>query len=708
MVFQLTSAHAAVASNLNGIGVGTANGHTNGVAAGSKKIKKRSKSKKRDIQRAAEFDKKRVLVNIGSNQDRNFKLQGDDKYLKARISLPIYQAREKLLEEINDSQTVIVVGETGSGKTTQLTQFLRDAGMDNGKLIACTQPRRVAAVSVAQRVAIESGVKCGAEVGYTVRFDDTTSKATKIKYMTDGMLLREAISDPTLSRYSILLLDEAHERTLQTDILFGIVKGVQKIRSELKVIIMSATLDAAKFSGYFDDCKVLYVQGRQFPVEIMYTIEPQPDYIDSVFVTVLQIHQDEPEGDILVFLTGQEDIEGVQVLLREAADRLDPSVGPLIVRPIFAALPPEQQMKVFEPVPRGSRKVVLATNIAETSITINGIRYVVDTGLVKSKSFNPSMGFESLMAQPISQAQARQRTGRAGREYPGVCYRLFSEDLFRKLDETTLPEIVRCNLASAVLNMKAMGIDDIMNFDFLDKPSVDALRAALLLIFTLGGLDKEQKLTPLGKRMAKFPVEPQLAKTIIAAEKLKCTDEILTIVSMLSAPSIFFVPFNKREDVDLSVMKEFASMYGDHLTYLNVYKAYKLNKGNKTWCKEHFINVKSMKTVIDTRGQLAKLCEKAGIEVRSCNGDPDSIRQALVAGFFYNIAVLQDDGTYHPVNNRQEVAIHPQSVLKGKKPQYVLYNELVKTKRFYLRNVCIIEPEWASEAAPTYFANTAV
>ncbi|KNC79661.1 hypothetical protein, variant [Sphaeroforma arctica JP610] len=577
--------------------------------------------------------------------------------------------------------------------------------MDKGKMIACTQPRRVAAVSVANRVALETGCKIGSKVGYTVRFDDTTSRDTALKYMTDGMLLREAISDPKLSRYSVILLDEAHERTLMTDILFGVIKGVQKLRPELKVIIMSATLDAAKFSTYFDDCPVLYVQGRQYPVEILYTIEPQQDYVDSVFVTVLQIHQDEKPGDILVFLTGQEDIENVGALLQDASEKLDPKFGKLVVRPIFAALPPEQQMKVFEPVPKGSRKVVLATNIAETSITINGIRYVVDTGLVKAKTFNPNLSVESLMAQPVSQAQARQRTGRAGREAPGVCYRLFSEDLFRTLDSTTTPEIVRCNLASAVLNMKAMGVDDIIHFDFLDKPTTESLRAALMLIFSLGALDASGKLTTLGRRMARFPIEPQLAKTLISAERLGCVEEILTIVSMLSAPSIFFIPFNKREEVDLSVMKEFASLYGDHLTYLNVYKAYRQNKGNKTWCKDHFINMKSMKTVLDTRGQLAELCRKSNIEIRS-SSDTDNIRKALVSGFFYNIAVLQDDGTYHPVSNRTEVALHPQSVLKGQKPKYVLYHELVKTKRYYLRVATVIEPEWAAEAAPTYFART--
>ena len=336
-----------------------------------------------------------------------------------RESLPIFKLRETIIQAIEENQIMVVVGDTGSGKTTQMTQYLAEAGFASRGIIGCTQPRRVAAMSVAKRVAEEVGCRLGQEVGYTIRFEDCTSPSTRIKYMTDGMLLRECLVDPLVSKYSVLLLDEAHERTVSTDVLFGLLKKAAKERPDLRLIVTSATLDAERFSSYFFNCPILTIPGRTYPVEVLYAKEPESDYLDSALMTVMQIHLSEPPGDILVFLTGQEEIDTACEVLYERMKALGSSVPELIILPVYSALPSEMQSKIFDPAPPGCRKVVLATNIAETSITIDGIFYVIDPGFVKQNSYDAKLGMDALIVVPISQAQAKQRSGRAGRTGPG-------------------------------------------------------------------------------------------------------------------------------------------------------------------------------------------------------------------------------------------------------------------------------------------------
>ncbi|VDO86672.1 unnamed protein product [Schistosoma margrebowiei] len=332
---------------------------------------------------------------------------------EAKRSLPIYKFREALLQAIADHQVLIIEGETGSGKTTQIPQYLYEAGYCNGgKRIGCTQPRRVAAMSVAARVSQEMSVRLGSEVGYSIRFEDCTSEHTIIKYMTDGMLLREFLTEPDLGSYSVMIIDEAHERTLHTDILFGLVKDVARFRSDLKLLISSATLDAEKFATFFDDAPVFRIPGRRYPVDIYYTKAPEADYIEAAIISILQIHVTQPPGDILVFLTGQEEIETANELLMERTRKLGSKIRELIILPIYSSLPSDMQAKIFAPTPPGARKVVLATNIAETSLTIDGIIYVIDTGFCKQKFYSARSGVESLIVVPISQAAADQRAGR--------------------------------------------------------------------------------------------------------------------------------------------------------------------------------------------------------------------------------------------------------------------------------------------------------
>ena len=403
---------------------------------------------------------------------------------EVRKSLPVFTFREQLLEAIENFQVLIIVGETGSGKTTQIPQYLVEAGYcENGMKVGCTQPRRVAAMSVAARVAEEMNVKLGHEVGYSIRFEDCTSQKTVLKYMTDGMLLREFLTEPDLKSYSALMIDEAHERTLHTDILFALVKDIARFRPDFKLLISSATLNAAKFSKYFDDAPIFNIPGRRYPVDIYYTAAPESNYLAAAVTSVLQIHLTQDKGDILVFLTGQDEIESAQEILETKIRELGSRIKELIICPIYSTLPSDLQANIFKPTPPGARKVVLATNIAETSITIDGIVYVIDPGFVKQKSYNPRSGMESLIVVPCSKAAADQRAGRAGRVGPGKCFRLYTAWAYaNELDDNTTPEIQRTNLGNVVLLLKSLGIDDLIHFDFMDPPPVCTWPRSCLLI----------------------------------------------------------------------------------------------------------------------------------------------------------------------------------------------------------------------------------
>ncbi|KDD72389.1 hypothetical protein H632_c3407p0, partial [Helicosporidium sp. ATCC 50920] len=418
---------------------------------------------------------------------------------RERERLPMFAFKEELLEAIAAYQVLIVVGETGSGKTTQIPQYLHEAGYARAGKIGCTQPRRVAAMSVAARVAHEVGCKLGQEVGYSIRFEDCTGERTRLKYMTDGMLLREFLSEPDLASYSVMIIDEAHERTLHTDILFGLVKDVARFRPELKLLISSATLDAERFSEYFDDAPIFRVPGRRYPVEIFYTKAPEADYVGAAVATVMQIHAAQPAGDVLVFLTGQEEIESCEELLRARTRGAGSSLGELIIAPVYANLPSELQARIFEPAPPGARKCVLATNIAETSLTIDGVVYVVDPGFCKQSAFNPRSGVSSLQVAPVSKASALQRAGRAGRTSPGRCYRLYTQWAYQhELEDNTVPEIQRTNLGNVVLLLKSLGVNDLVHFDFMDPPPAAALFAALEQLYALGALTDRGELTAAG------------------------------------------------------------------------------------------------------------------------------------------------------------------------------------------------------------------
>lgn len=630
-----------------------------------------------------------------------------------RESLPIYAYKEQLIKAVHDHQVLIIVGETGSGKTTQIPQFLEEAGYTQRGMIGCTQPRRVAAISVAARVAREKGVKLGHEVGYSIRFEDCTSKKTVLKYMTDGRLLHEfreqLLKEPVLASYSVIMVDEAHERTVSTDILFGLLKDVARARPDFKLLISSATLDAVKFSDYFDSAPIFRIPGRRFPVEILYTKTPEADYMGAAVVAALQIHAMEPlgDGDILIFLTGQEEIETVEEILREKIRRLGTKIAELIICPIYANLPTELQAKVFEPTPKRARKLVLATNIAETSLTIDGIKYVIDSGFMKLKCYNHRTGMESLLVNPISKASANQRAGRSGRTGPGKCFRLYTAcDFYNDLDDNIAAEIQRTNLANVVLTLKSLGVHDLLRFDFMDPPPAEALVKALELLYALGALNKNGELTRVGELMSEFPLDPMLSKMIVASNKYKCSDEIISIAAMLSVGnSMFYRPKAKKVLADSAHRSFHFGNVGDHIALLNVYRSWKESNHSTQWCYENYVQATSMRRARDIRDQLEGLLRRVGIPLTSNLNDLDAIKKAIASGFFpHSAKQLHKYGeVYRTVKNLQNVYIHPSSGLAGVFPKWIIYHELVLTTREFMRQVTELKPEWLLEIAPHYY-----
>ncbi|KAK4448253.1 ATP-dependent RNA helicase [Podospora aff. communis PSN243] len=633
---------------------------------------------------------------------------------EVRKSLPVYQYRDAFLEAIKDHQVLILVGETGSGKTTQIPQYLHEAGFtEGGAKIACTQPRRVAAMSVAARVADEMGVKVGREVGYSIRFEDNTSDKTILKYMTDGMLLREMVTSPTLEDYSAVMIDEAHERTVHTDILLALIKDLTRARPELKLIISSATLNAEKFSSYFDDAPIFNVPGRVHPVEVYYTSSPESNYLEASLVTVFQIHATQPEGAILVFLTGQEEIDKACERVEEIKRKLGSRVPEIIALPIYANMPSEMQAKIFEPTPPKARKVVFSTNIAETSLTIDGVVYVIDCGYVKENTFSPvgTTGQSTLAVVPCSRAAANQRMGRAGRVRPGKCFRLYTKFAYlSEMDESPTPEIQRTSLSSVVLQLKALGIEDLLGFDFLDPPPTELLIKSLNMLYALGALNSAGALTRIGRQMGEFPAEPMLAKALIAATAEGCVEEMLTVVSMLGeVATLFFRPKDKKVHADSARARFTVKDGGDHLTLLNVYNQWVDADYSPIWAKENFLTQRSLTRARDVRDQLAKLCDRV-LEgsTSSCGGISNMrpVLRALTSAFFLNAARLNRGGDgYRTLKTSMTVYVHPSSVVKGMDPppKVIIYHELVVTSKEYVRSVIPIEPEWLSEFGGHYY-----
>eukprot|EP00904_Undaria_pinnatifida_P006256 jgi/Undpi1/2760/HiC_scaffold_14.g06137.m1 len=628
--------------------------------------------------------------------------------LEQREFLPIFQVKDDLLRVIRDNQVVIIVGETGSGKTTQMTQYLHEGGFTQFGKVGCTQPRRVAAMSVAKRVSEEMGVGLGDEVGYAIRFEDVTSEKTIIKYMTDGVLLRESLRYKDLDSYSCIVMDEAHERALNTDVLFGTLKKVVQHRRDLKLVVTSATLDAQRFSDFFGGVPVYNIPGRTFHVEKYFSKTPQEDYVDAAVKQALQIHLSHPPGDILIFMTGQEDIETTCEVLAERLGTLESGkIPPLLLLPMYSQLPADLQAKIFESADEGVRKCVVSTNIAETSLTVDGVRYVIDAGFCKLKVYNPKIGMDALQITPISQANANQRSGRAGRTGEGFCYRLYSNRQFEEeLLPMQIPEIQRTNLGNVVLLLKSLGVENLLEFDFMDPPPQDNIQSSLYQLWILGALDNTGGLTALGRKMVEFPLDPPLAKMLIFSEKLGCSAEVLVVVSMLSVPSVFFRPKDREEESDAAREKFFVPE-SDHLTLLNVFQQWKVNNFGSQWCTDHFIHVKGLRKAREVHAQLLDIMRQQRISHESCGqANWDTVRKAICSAYFYNSAKIKGIGEYVNMLTGMPCALHPSSALSGLgyTPDYVTYHELIFTTKEYMTNVTAVEAEWLAELGPMFFS----
>lgn len=632
-----------------------------------------------------------------------------------RQRLPAFKHRNHILYLLENNQTLVIVGETGCGKSTQIPQYLLEAGWaSSGKIIGVTQPRRVAVISVASRVADERACILGNEVGYCIRFEDCSDpNLTKIKFMTDGLLVREMMQDPLLNKYSVIMLDEAHERTLHTDIVTGLLKKIQKKRPDLRIIVSSATMDAEMFRDFFDQSEsgskkstaaILSVEGRMFPVDIHYSIDPVPDYLKATVETVMKIHRGEKEGDVLAFLTGMDEVDHVVSLLIAEARQLHKDEMKMRVLPMYGSLPGSEQMKVFERVGRNTRKIVIATNIAEASITINGVVYIVDCGFVKLPAYNPNSGVESLVIVPLSQASAEQRAGRAGRVRSGKAYRLYTEEDFNKLPQHTVPEMQRIDMAGVVLQLKALGIDNILRFNFLSAPPAENMVRGLELLYALDAIDDNGRLTiPLGMNMAEFPLHPMCSKMLLSSEEFECSEEAVTIIAMMQIQNVFITP-SKQKVAANRAKRRFSVEEGDHLTLLNVFNAFLQYNKNARWCHENFLNNKGLVRASEIREQLIRLLKRAKINIVSCQGDVDKIRQCIVAGFFANAAKLHASGVYRSVRDDYTLYIHPTSVLAPEvPPQWVVFNEVVQTSKEFMRDITVVKPEWLYELAPHYY-----
>src|SRR3989338_9149176 len=606
------------------------------------------------------------------------------------MELPILKERDRIIQAVSDNPVIVVVGETGSGKTTQIPIFLYEAGFAESGVIGITEPRRVAATSTAKYVAGVIGSTPGDLVGYQVRFDDETTVGTALKFMTDGILLREFQIDSNLSRYSVVLIDEAQERSQNLDFILGLLKDLLKRRRDLKVVVASATIDEQKFSNFFNRAPVINVSGRMFPVEVVWGKEDVDEemIVEVMADAIAEIHRSEPEGDILSFMTGEDQIRRVV----ESLERM--KLTDLVLVPAHASLPWEEQQKIFASYP-GKRKVIVATNIAETSITIDGIVYVVDSGFIKQMNFHPESGIQSLDVVLHSKSGCEQRRGRAGRTQPGKCFRLYAESDFRERPQFTEPEIKRISLAGVVLAMKDIGIDDIESFEFIDSPSRESFHEAHETLIALGAVQRKSRgLTEIGKKMARLPIEPRIARMLIEADKHGCISEVATVAAFLSGKNIFLRPRDKEREADQAHSK-FKDKTSDALTFLNVWDAYRDNDYESRWCSENYISSRAMREINDILSQLFDILESSGIKLTTGKDDNEVVK-AVSMGLAYNLMERRNRYSYNGVFRQIDgVFVHQGSAIFGlSNPRWMVVTEIVRTSKNYARGCTEVRPEW--------------
>jgi len=623
-------------------------------------------------------------------------------------ALPVVARREAIARAIAENPIVIVCGETGSGKTTQLPKICLELGRGVAGMIGHTQPRRIAARTVAARIASELQSPLGHAVGYKVRFADRISADTYIKVMTDGILLAETQSDRLLAAYDTIIIDEAHERSLNIDFLLGYVKELlqdgRNRRPDLKLIVTSATIDAERFSQHFGGAPVVEVSGRLYPVEVRYRPlgkgpdgSEEMDMVDAVLDATEDLVRQPGGGDVLVFLPGEREI-------RDTADALrGRDLKGAEILPLYGRLSLEEQQRVFRP--GGARRVVLATNVAETSLTVPGIRYVVDTGLARVNRYSYRNKVEQLLTEPVSQASANQRAGRCGRVAAGVCVRLYSEEDYKARPEYSEPEILRSSLAAVILRMKALGLTDVERFPFLDPPAPRMIADGYQLLAELGAVDDENRLTPLGRRLARFPIDPRIARMILAAENENCLKEMLVIAAVLEVDDPRERPFEKAEAADRAHEK-FRDEQSDFLSLLKIWdwfeEAIRHRQSQRKLAQalsENFLSQRRMREWRDVHRQLAALVGEMKMRLNEKAATYEQLHRALIAGLLGNLGMKGEEAGEYLGARGIRFFIFPGSVLRKKSPRWVLAAELVETTRLYARCAARIEPEWVEAAA---------
>jgi RNA helicase HrpA len=615
------------------------------------------------------------------------------------IRLPIHDSADELVAALTTHSVVVVEGETGCGKTTQIPQILMDRGLlPDGLMLGVTQPRRIAAISVAERIAHERGDVLGGEVGYAIRFHDRTSPQTRIKVMTDGLLLREARSDPELSRYGIIMVDEAHERTLNIDFTIGLLHQLLQRRPDFKVVISSATIDPAIFSKFFGGVPHLCVEARTHDVDVQYrpiSTGGFQERISDIATTVQRIHKRKESGDVLVFLTGEAEIKMVIAEIERRGNR------DAWLLPLYGRLTREEQELIFHSTPQKfRRKIVFSTNIAETSITIDGIRTVVDLGLAKVPSYNPASGMMSLTEQPISKASARQRAGRSGRTAPGLAIRLYDKKSFRDRAPFETEEVRRVDLTDVVLRLVDLGVTNVHDFPFLTAPPKRLIRGAIDELIAMDAIGYDHKLTDIGRSMVPFPLSARLARMIVEASERHPTvmDQVLSVGAFLSIRSPQIYP-QGEEDEARRAHRAFASPHGDLVATVRLLDAYVDASDRSAFCERYYLDPLLMSEVLHIRAQLRDIANDVGLTVSS-GGPVEDLLRCVLIGLPRNIACRQRRGNRYETVTGAQVSIHPGSCLVESRPQLIVAAECVVTRRAWARTVTAVRPEWVAELFP--------
>ena len=624
-------------------------------------------------------------------------------------SLPVYAQKQKILDCLENNQVVIVESPTGSGKTTQIPVILYEAGFATNGIIGVTQPRRIAALSVSEFISKQLGTSYPGLVGYKMRFEDYTNQDTRIKIMTDGILLQEMKLDPWLSKYSVLMIDEAHERSLNIDFVLGLVKRVLKERKDFHVIVSSATMNTQIFSEYFDNAPIVSIDTITYPVSIVYdpipggsttTTEAGSDAIlTKICNTVDRVLDNGDDGGILVFLPGEK-------IIKDCVDRLyhAPFSRHLHILPLYGRLAKEEQERVFEPAPAGKKKVIVSTNIAETSVTISDITTVIDCGLCKLNFYSPRTFTSSLIESAVSKASCNQRKGRAGRTHEGTCYRLYSRTDFENRDMYTTEEIYRTDLSEVVLRMAELGITDFYGFDFIASPGQEGIIGAVDTLKMLGALDDDNTLSSIGQMMVKFPLEPRISRIIVEAI-MRYPDSwknVLIAASFLSANSPFVLPQNEEMEAR-KAHHRFADIQGDFGTYINLFGAYKQTDNREKFCKKNYLDERVMAEIENINYQLTQIVsEQMGIPISESNGNLNDYLCSIASGMIQFVCIRNGRENYRSLT-AEHICIHPGSAMFKHDPVFIVAGEIVKTSRIFAMSVSPLTKQMLNKISPDLY-----